>query len=190
MNACFFGFLRSDEACAPSPNSYDPTWHLCLGDLAIDSHTCPTKAFLNIKASKTDPFRQGVTIMYIGKDQPTVMSPGSTSTIRSPSWLTTRSTVSVHRWGIPYKGKICERDKAATSGYKCRPLAILRTQFQDRSCNYSSTSWPGRCSYPDTGTLEKFSVSNLYKDSQRVLGHSFPSHGIGQLALHATHTIV
>ena len=62
MNVCFFGFLRSDEACAPSPNSYDPTWHLCLGDLAIDSHTCPTKAFLNIKASKTDPFRQGVTI--------------------------------------------------------------------------------------------------------------------------------
>ena len=35
MNVCFFGFLRSGEAWAPSPKSYDPTWHLCIGDLGV-----------------------------------------------------------------------------------------------------------------------------------------------------------
>ena len=31
-------------------------------DVALDSHTAPTKLFTTIKASKTDPFCQGVAI--------------------------------------------------------------------------------------------------------------------------------
>ena len=44
---------------------YDPTVHLCQGDIRIDSHRSPTFLQVQIKASKTDPFRQGVTL-YIG----------------------------------------------------------------------------------------------------------------------------
>lgn len=62
MNVCFFGFLRAGKICTPTASSFDPSWHLCVGDLALDSHIAPTKLFLTIKASKTDPFRQGVTI--------------------------------------------------------------------------------------------------------------------------------
>ena len=36
----------------PSAMSYDPTWPLCLRDVSVDSHTFPTKAFINIKAPK------------------------------------------------------------------------------------------------------------------------------------------
>ena len=53
----------------PSATSYDPIWHLCLRDVSVDSHASPTKAFINIKASKTDPFRQGVTITLGKTDQ-------------------------------------------------------------------------------------------------------------------------
>ena len=62
MNTCFFGFLRAGETCAPSASACDPSWHLCVGDMALDSHAAPTRLYLTIKASKTDPFRHGVTI--------------------------------------------------------------------------------------------------------------------------------
>ena len=62
MNTCFFGFLRAGEICAPTASSFDPSWHLCVGDVALDSHAAPSKIYITIKASKTDPFRQGVTI--------------------------------------------------------------------------------------------------------------------------------
>lgn len=62
MNLCFFGFLRSVEICCPSETSYDPSWHLCLRDVSIDSITRTNTIYVTIKASKNDPFQLGVTI--------------------------------------------------------------------------------------------------------------------------------
>ena len=50
----------------PSTNDYDPTVHLSLQDIAIDSHTVPTVIRLNIKQSKMDPFRKGIQL-FLGK---------------------------------------------------------------------------------------------------------------------------
>ena len=69
MNTCFFGFLQAGEVCAPSTSTFDPSWHLCVGDLAVDSLEAPAKIFVTIKASKTDPFREGVTITLGKTDQ-------------------------------------------------------------------------------------------------------------------------
>ncbi len=55
---CFFGFLRSGEITIPSPSRFDPSAHLCLSDISIIR--------LHLKASKTDPFRQGVNI-HVGR---------------------------------------------------------------------------------------------------------------------------
>lgn len=63
---CFFGFLRSGEAVAPSTRQYDPACHLCYEDVKVDSLVAPSALQVLLKASKTDPFRQGVTI-HIGK---------------------------------------------------------------------------------------------------------------------------
>jgi len=49
----------------PTVNSYDPEVLLCYGDIRIDSHSSPTFLQVKIKASKIDPFGQGVTL-YIG----------------------------------------------------------------------------------------------------------------------------
>ena len=62
MNLCFFGFLRSGEICCPSTSTFDPTWHLCVSDVAVDSISNTRMIYVTIKASKTDPFRLGVTI--------------------------------------------------------------------------------------------------------------------------------
>lgn len=55
----FFAFLRCGEfTCAT--NFFDPSLHLCISDakVAPDSNSLE----LHLKSSKTDPFRQGVTI--------------------------------------------------------------------------------------------------------------------------------
>ena len=58
----FFGFLRSGEITTLSLREYDASVHLSFGDVALDSTHNPTVAQVRIKASKTDPFRQGISI--------------------------------------------------------------------------------------------------------------------------------
>ena len=61
-----FGFLRLGEAVSPAKRSFDPQYHLCFKDICINSHTAPAWTRVTIKASKTDPFRQWVTL-HLGK---------------------------------------------------------------------------------------------------------------------------
>ena len=56
----FFGFLRCGEFTVPSQSEYDPSTHLSLDDIAIDSADSPSVIQVSIKQSKTDPFRKGV----------------------------------------------------------------------------------------------------------------------------------
>ena len=56
----FFGFLRSGEVTTPLEAEFDQQSHLCCEDVRVDSHTAPSYIQVRLKASKTDPFRQGV----------------------------------------------------------------------------------------------------------------------------------
>ena len=54
----FYGFLRASELCSPSSHSFDHSSTLCCSDVTVS----PTAARVNIKASKTDPFRRGCVV--------------------------------------------------------------------------------------------------------------------------------
>ena len=58
----FFGFMRSGEFTLTSTTAFNPTCHLSIQDVAIDSHSNPTLVQLHLKQSKTDQFRQGAFI--------------------------------------------------------------------------------------------------------------------------------
>ena len=62
----FFGFLRSGEFTAPEKEEFDSGVHLSFKDIAIDNASDPRVISVRIKQSKTDPFRQGVTI-FLGR---------------------------------------------------------------------------------------------------------------------------
>ena len=64
----FFGFLQSDEIVVPADSAYDRAVHLLGGDVHVDNTTDPQYLEVHIKASKTDPFRHGVSI-YLGRSQ-------------------------------------------------------------------------------------------------------------------------
>lgn len=63
---CFFGFLRTGEIVVPDDASFDSSIHLATGDVKVDDVRDPQFLEVQIKASKTDPFRLGVSI-YIGR---------------------------------------------------------------------------------------------------------------------------
>ena len=62
---CYFGFLKSGETCSPSDKDYDSSTHLSYSDIAVDYNDDPSTIAITIKASKTDPYRQRVTV-YLG----------------------------------------------------------------------------------------------------------------------------
>ena len=57
--------LRSGEATLTSGQEFDPEADLSEGDIALDDLVNPTVIRVHIKASRTDPFRQGV-FVYLG----------------------------------------------------------------------------------------------------------------------------
>ena len=62
---CFFGFLRSGEVVTPTETDFDGQCHLCYEDVRVDNRISPSYIQVTLKASKTDPFRQGVEV-YVG----------------------------------------------------------------------------------------------------------------------------
>ena len=58
----FFRFLHCGEFTCLSRQAYDPSCHLSLEDVAIDSPTNPSIMRVTLKQSKTDSFRQGADI--------------------------------------------------------------------------------------------------------------------------------
>ncbi|XP_048576205.1 uncharacterized protein LOC125557556 [Nematostella vectensis] len=65
----YFGFLRASEFTVDSLNSFSSQRHVQPQDITLDSMSAPKYIRVNIKASKTDPFRKG-TFIYIGKARP------------------------------------------------------------------------------------------------------------------------
>ena len=59
---CYFGCTRAGEITAPERGSFDPGAHLTFQDVVVDRADKPRKIKVTIKASKTDPFREGVDI--------------------------------------------------------------------------------------------------------------------------------
>ena len=53
----FFGFLRTNEFTVNGP--IDPTLHLTMADIEVDTPTNPQSFRMFIKCSKTDPFHKG-----------------------------------------------------------------------------------------------------------------------------------
>ena len=58
----YFGFLRSSEFTVPNADAFSPDLHLSVNDISVDRRVDPSQIHVNIKVSKTDPFRHGCII--------------------------------------------------------------------------------------------------------------------------------
>lgn len=62
----FFGFLRVGEFTVPEDAGFDPMVHLSRSDVQIDETRQPHILQVDIKQSKTDPFRKGISL-FLGQ---------------------------------------------------------------------------------------------------------------------------
>ena len=60
---CFYGFLQAGEAAASADGEFHPSQHLSYADVAVDNVRQPSYLAVQIKQSKTDPFRKGVQVI-------------------------------------------------------------------------------------------------------------------------------
>ncbi len=60
---CFFGYLRVGEVVVPSDRDYDRKVHLSQGDVRVNDTANPQYLEITLKASKTNPFRKGVSVV-------------------------------------------------------------------------------------------------------------------------------
>ena len=65
-NLAYFGFLRSAEFTVSNLASFSPALHLSVCDILVDLDTNLSCLRVQIKASKTDPFRK-VCFVHIGR---------------------------------------------------------------------------------------------------------------------------
>ena len=69
LTTAFFGFLRVSEYTSSHKTKYDPSSTLLFEDITLS----PNFATINIKGSKTDPFRQGIAMRLAANN--TVLCP-------------------------------------------------------------------------------------------------------------------
>ena len=68
---CFFGFFRSGEITVPTETAFDDGAHLTFDDVTVDCTRNPQLLKVKLKASKTDPFREGIDV-FIGRTNNTL----------------------------------------------------------------------------------------------------------------------
>ena len=123
----FYGFLRAGEMTVQSDSGFDPSVNLAMDDMAIDNPTNPTLVRVSIKASKTDPFRKGVSI-FLGRTYNDINC--STPCIPGcPRPAKFQSSVPFQRRLLPHTSAFrgaCENSSAAI-WHKSGPL--FRAQF-------------------------------------------------------------
>ncbi len=64
FTGCALAVTRCDLCLSSSDSAFDGTTHLAAGDVRVDSTADPHYLEVHIKASKTDPFRQGVFVYH------------------------------------------------------------------------------------------------------------------------------
>ena len=64
----FFGLLRVSEYTTNTATTFDPDTDLCVNDVTINFHM--RIIAISLKASKTDPFREGINVKFSATNQP------------------------------------------------------------------------------------------------------------------------
>ena len=91
---------------------YDPDVHLCYHNIKVDSHQNPTYPQVTLKASKMDPFRQGVTL-YVGATQSNVSPVAAVLSFYGSQRRYTRAALQRKGWEISHQGKFVAEVQSA-----------------------------------------------------------------------------
>ena len=103
---CYFGFLRSGEITVSSLSAYYSKSHLTMNNVSVDRAGRPGIIHLMLKASKTDPFRKGVTIS-LGRTEKPLCPVVALLAYLAARGQSGRTVVSAQRRATIDKGRLC-----------------------------------------------------------------------------------
>ena len=157
MTTAFHGFLRVSEYTASHVKKYNPLTTLCYEDVSTQS---PTFISILIKASKTDPFRQGVTIQLYRNNSP--LCPVTALT----KFLSTHPTRSGPLF-VWHDGRFLTRSGLASILNKIKPQHI--TSMSSHSFRIGAATTAAAAGYPRwlIQALGRW-TSNCYRDYIRI----------------------
>ena len=156
MLTAFYGFLRVSEYTASHVHSYDPLTTLCFEDMTMS----PLSISLHIKASKTDPFRQGTTIVLYRNN--TALCPVNALTHYALSHKT--KTGPLFMW---HDNRYLTRPSFAASLAKIKPHHL--TTMSSHSFRIGAATTAAAAGYPRwlIQALGRW-TSNCYRDYIRI----------------------
>ena len=171
---CLFGFLRSGKIVFPTDTSFDLQSHLAFADIAVDSRSAPSAIQVRIKASKTSPFRQGVTL-HIGTVEGALCpvaavltymiarggNPGLLFTWEDGRFLTRDRFVADVRSALTCTGS---SDLRRLHRGK---LHVCRSQLSNRRCDHGLTTRIPGLSYSDPGPVAEQCLYLLHTNCTR-----------------------
>ena len=162
---CFFGFLRAGKITVPSDSSYDAGAHVNADDIAVDSKSHPQVMRVRIKASKTDPFWQGVDVFLGRTGSP--LCPIAAVLAYGSARFGQRPLVAIHRWPFSDTGQIRFRSTRSSDSWGYRLLALCWPQLPDRSSHYGCSARSQWCNYQDVREMAEFCIPTLHQNSQQ-----------------------
>ena len=91
----FFGFFRLGEITVPSETAYDPSSHMSIADIAVDSHKNPKVIRIHLRKSKPDQLQKGIDI-FIGRTGNDLCPVAAILAYNAARGFQGKPTVSVH----------------------------------------------------------------------------------------------
>ena len=119
----FFLFLRAGEVVVPSASNYDPAVHLSHGDVRAENTASPRYLEIRIKASKTDPFRKGVSI-YVGRGSCDLCPVAAVLNYMVQRGSAPGPLFPFREWKLPNKGTICNCNENGLGCSRHQPLTL------------------------------------------------------------------
>ena len=154
----------------PSDRDFDPSVHLCVGDIAIDDPAQPSMLRVTIKQSKTDPFRKGVQL-FVGRTSSPLCLVAAVL-----DYLTVRGTepgpLFRYQDGRLIADEATVRECGTGQFNACRrgPVAVLHPQLQNRGGDYGSGKGGRGCSHQNPRPLGEPGIPAVCPDSARAPG--------------------
>ena len=148
----FFGFLRSSEFTSPSLSYFNSLVHLSCSDISFTSHG---SLILQLKLSKTDPFRKGCSITL------------------APSGRSVRAVRAMLRYLDHQPPRSAPPPPVFLHLNLAPPAPTLRLhhrvlcfpQFPHWSCNYRCRGWPTLLAYPNPWPMVQQLLHPIYQDT-------------------------
>ena len=138
-STAFFGFFQLGELLLISASAFNPSIHLCWGEVAMNNHEFPSVVQIHSKVSKCDQFGKGVDVIVAGTSGKTCPVSALVNCLTHEVGLSRRVLHELY-WRDCDQTLVCRADSNCSGQFGSPARPICSSQLQNRSRNDDSSS--------------------------------------------------